>query len=805
MQSATHFGEPRERRGDSIQQIRRYRRLLWRSKWYLLVSGAIVTCASLAVVAVFVNRQHEESTTAIIGVENTADLTAVKDVSGLMQAQSDLILSRTFLRDIVRKLSLQLALRKFGRASIFDSVTVDSEAIVGDYRFTIDKRNKDRFTMDFAKETKGGFSLMDLVTPRGGVQIYAGKTRIAELSVLDGQGMRLVFSPQFRAAPHDFRFKIRPMQNAVEDLFNAITVKESDSRSGVSNIAVSVKGRDYRLIAEVANAVADAFVQKNISFKGARTHSVVASLEKQMEAVSRDLSSSADNLRSFRAANPSVGLSENVKQRISGLSQLEKGELDVKKSLADAQDLEARSLSASEEDRYRIAQEILVFLAAKNVTSTAAYQSELGDLTAQSRDLIRNYSDDHPLRVENARKLEKLSNDIITLLKYYVSSTQSALAGKSSDIQSMNSELQGLPSKELQLADLERRYQIFSDIYSTVLSRYHQAKVLNTGEVAEVFVMDQAVPPISPPVNIPRLLGMAIAVSLALTVFPVLVAGYFDRTAHSEDDFVLKTGGLVLEGIPKIDVLRKASHNGHWRGVHGSDGSTLIALQNEEGVSKEVFRALRTKIMLRLFDVNEKSVVVTSLEPGAGKSTVAVNLAYALAEQHLKTIVVDGDMRRGTLYKWFGKEQGPGLSDFIASPDAVAPETVASIIQTTNLPTLSFISAGTPVQSSSELLASERFAQIKEELTRRFQLVIMDSPPIEVVIDAAVIAHLFSGFLVVARAGKTNVVELTRKIGEFRDIEERVLGFVLNGVSSERSAKYYRYSSYYAAVPPDKG
>ena len=122
--------------------------------------------------------------------------------------------------------------------------------------------------------------------------------------------MRLVFCPPFRAAPHDFGFRIRPIQNAVENLFDVMTVKESDSRSGVLNIAVTVKGRDYRLIAEVANAIADAFVQKNASFKASRTHSVVASLEKQLEAVSRDLSSSAEMLRSFRAANPTVGLSE---------------------------------------------------------------------------------------------------------------------------------------------------------------------------------------------------------------------------------------------------------------------------------------------------------------------------------------------------------------------------------------------------------------------------------------------------------------------------------------------------------------
>ena len=794
--------QPRPQRGVATQRLRHYRRLLWRFKWYLLCSGIIVTCASLAILAVIVNRRHIESTTAIIGVENTADLTAVKDVSGLMQAQSDLIRSRTFLKGIVRNLSLQLVVRTFERSSIFDSVTVDSQVTAGAYRFVIDTKSKDSFAVYFAKEKQGEFYLMGMVMQGGGEQIYRGK--LSELSVLDGRGMHLVFAGQFRAAPHDFRFRIRPMQNAVETLFDAMTVKETDSRNGVSNIAVSVTGPDYRLIADMANAVAEAFVQKNFNFKSARTRSVVASLGKQLEAVSRDLSSSSELLRSFHAANPSVGLSENVKQRISGLSQSEKGEADVRKSLSGAQDLAAESAAASADDKLGIAQEIVAFLAARNVTSMAVYQSQLSDLIAQAHDLGRNYAEDHPLREENRRKLEKVTSDVLASLRGYISSSRSSLAGKSSDIQSMRSELQGLPSKELQLAELERRHQIFSDIYSSVLSRYNQARVLNTAEVAEVFVMDPAVPPIPPPVNLPELFGLVLALSLVIIILPVVTADYFDRTAHSEDDFTLKTGSVVLEGVPKIDVLRRKTRNGHLIGRHGNNGATLISVQNEEGVSKEVFRALRTKTMLRLFDVKEKSIVVTSLEPGAGKSTVAANLAYALAHQGLKTIVVDGDMRRGTLYKWFGKKQGPGLSDYLASPDAVTMETITSLIQTTSLPSLAFISAGTPVQFSSELLASERFAQLKKELARRFQLVIMDSPPIEAVIDAAVIAPMFSSFLVVARAGQTNVAELTRKIGEFPVIEDKVLGFVLNDVSSERSAKYYRYSSDYAAAAEDK-
>jgi capsular exopolysaccharide synthesis family protein len=179
-------------------------------------------------------------------------------------------------------------------------------------------------------------------------------------------------------------------------------------------------------------------------------------------------------------------------------------------------------------------------------------------------------------------------------------------------------------------------------------------------------------------------------------------------------------------------------------------------------------------------------------------------VAYAVAQQQTKTVVIDADLRRGTLYKWFSKSQGPGLSDYLASSEPFSAARVDALLQPTTLPNLFFISAGTPVQASSELLASDRFVRLKEELASRFSFIVVDSSPIEAVVDAAVFAHLFSAFLVVARAGQTDVVELTRKLAEFPVIEEKVLGFVVNDVFSERTAKYYHYSSYYSAVKPDK-
>jgi tyrosine-protein kinase Etk/Wzc len=496
-----------------------------------------------------------------------------------------------------------------------------------------------------------------------------------------------------------------------------------------------------------------------------------------------------------------VGLTDNVKQRIGGLSQLQKGLFDTKKSLSDAQNMQERYQASSGDDKVRIAGEIIVFLASRGVASASSYQTELNDLVVQARDQERSYASDHPIRVDNARKTETLTNDISSLLHDYIATSKNSLTGKSTDVQSMVSELQNLPTKELQLAELERRHQIFSDINSAVLSRYNQVKVLNTGEVAEVFVMDRAMPPIPPPVSLPKLMALALIAALSITLLPLLAYDFFDRTAHTEVDFNEKAGHHLLEGIPTIKVFRQYMQNGAAKHGHGTNGFAPITLQDKEVVIKEIFRVLRTKTLLKLDTYLEKSIIITSLEPGAGKSTVAANLAYAIARQKIKTLLIDGDLRRGTLYKWYGKKQEPGLSDYINAAEAQGGngfDGISSLIQTTSNPDLSFISAGKPEMMSSEVLASDRFGQLKRELEKRFSFIIIDSPPIDALADAAILAPLFSGVLVVARAGATDIQELLQRIAEFPNIEEKVLGYVLNNVSHSRSSKYYKYAAYYS-------
>ncbi|MBD3420949.1 MAG: polysaccharide biosynthesis tyrosine autokinase [Chitinivibrionales bacterium] len=210
----------------------------------------------------------------------------------------------------------------------------------------------------------------------------------------------------------------------------------------------------------------------------------------------------------------------------------------------------------------------------------------------------------------------------------------------------------------------------------------------------------------------------------------------------------------------------------------------------------EIFSSLRTKISLALQQCDEKSIVVTSLDMDAGKSTVAANMAISFAKQGLPTILIDGDMRRGVLHNTFVVNKSSGLSDFLFSEKQISEETVFELFQQTHVPNLYLVSSGHNLPNPIDLLTSERFVAVKQILNRHFGMIIFDSPPLGAATDAVTVVDLFSRYVLVAKAGATNIIDLNKKIDEFPILKNKIIGIVLNQAHVGKKLKYYKYSRY---------
>jgi capsular exopolysaccharide synthesis family protein len=776
--------------GTLFQQVQRYRHLFLSARWYLIAGSIVLAVAGGIAFVSMADRHPELPATALIGVDNKTGEPGIKEISGVMQAQSPLLMSRTILRETVKRLSLSFVLDGKSRAEIADSIIVDSAAASGTYRFALSKKVSGAFALVFVPESDIRQSIArGLASSRVVVQ-----GNLHQDAALVRPGVRLVFSKEFKTRPFDFSFRILGTPDAVEALFNRIEVKDGEAGHGTATIMLSVKGTDYALSAQVVNDISDEFVKKNLGFRKRRTEETLVSLKKQLDIARNDLFLAETQLREFRTVHPTVGISENLRQRVTGLADIQDSVAQWQKLLDEAKELHFALSGASPNEAPQRAEEAASFLIHRQVAAGTMLLSQLERLAFEGSGFERNYAADHPLTIENKRKLQSVAGEVANALQKYIWSCSQSIAGKTRAAKSLAGEVEMLPMRELQLAQLDRRLRIASEIYSTVLNSYNQVRASSAGEVAEVFVLDYAVPPVAPPVNVPKLLTLFSIAALMLLIMPLLIWNALKATVSDEEEFVRKTGKSLLESIPRSGALGK-----NCVCLSSADSETGIDTMKQHGAVHEIFRSMRTKVMFTARQHPGKSIVVTSLEPSVGKSTIAANLAAAMAAQNVPTLIVDADLRCGMLHEFFTKKQFPGLSDYLDPLGTHGTAGMSSILQPTFLPNLFFVSSGVPQTTSSELLSSDRFRLLKKELSSQFAHIIIDAPPLGPIIDAAVIDPYSSLYLVVARAGVSDVSALVNKIAEFKEIEKNILGYILNFAALDGKMKYYKYARYYTA------
>jgi capsular exopolysaccharide synthesis family protein len=283
-----------------------------------------------------------------------------------------------------------------------------------------------------------------------------------------------------------------------------------------------------------------------------------------------------------------------------------------------------------------------------------------------------------------------------------------------------------------------------------------------------------------------------------------------DKTAHTEVELKRLIDIPVIESIPEIKISaakkRKAKKRNVKKDASQTDGEplklvreidpTLITTDFAPNYINELFRSMRAKIMLSLAETPQKRIAVTSLNMDEGKSLIAANLAITIAQQKVKTLLIDGDMRRGVIHNMFLLDKKPGLSTLLLDDKLGDENAVRGCIQTTHVPNLHIIASGANIPNPSELLSSPRMADLFSFLSKEFGMIIFDTPPLGVAADAALVGELMSNFVVITKAGSTNLLDLRRKLAEYSIVRKKILGLVLNRAAVDRKLKYYKYSHY---------
>lgn len=291
-------------------------------------------------------------------------------------------------------------------------------------------------------------------------------------------------------------------------------------------------------------------------------------------------------------------------------------------------------------------------------------------------------------------------------------------------------------------------------------------------------VVTKALVPISPVwPNLPLLLVLGFVVGSVLAVCLALLLENLNTSVKAASD---------LDRLPGLPVLASVVRDRGWR------SSTPIVRDDPQGARGEAYRQLRTNLQFAAVDVRPKVILVTSALAAEGKSSVAGNLALALSQVGARVCLLDGDMRRPSVAKYFGLVGDAGLSTVL-----IGRATIDEVLQPAG--DVWVITSGTLPPNPAELLSSARFREILRELSERFDTVVIDSPPALPAADAAVLAAAADAVLLVVRSGKTTFNQLAQTVDSLDKVGARILGAVLNRVQpKEGGMGTYTYRSGYA-------
>jgi capsular exopolysaccharide synthesis family protein len=342
--------------------------------------------------------------------------------------------------------------------------------------------------------------------------------------------------------------------------------------------------------------------------------------------------------------------------------------------------------------------------------------------------------------------------------------------------------------KAIDYGVLERDVESSKQIYQSLLQRAKETGVSGELKTSNIRIVDEAdvsQDPVSPKRPLNLLLGLFGGAFCGIGV--AFFFEYLDNRIKTPEDLESHLGLPAMGLIPKIVVKE---------GV----GDPLISNGVPANFS-EAFRGLRTNILFSSAEEGARLLVVTSTGPGEGKTLVAANLAIGMAMAGQRVLLIDADMRRPRVHEALQIGRDPGLSNLL-----VGAAKAAEVVRKTTVPNFFVLPSGNTPPNPAELLGSKRFAEFLGSLQQHFDLVVIDTPPVMAVTDAAVIGYRASGVLFVVAADATSRHAAQAALDQLEHAHVRFVGAVLNRVDLEGNAyyysKYYRkeYAGYYTAT-----
>lgn len=581
-----------------------------------------------------------------------------------------------------------------------------------------------------------------------------------------------------------------PLSPAVAAFRSRVTVEPVP---GSRLVNLRFTAYDPTLASQVVNALAQLYIEQSLEFRFTTSTEATGWLGDRLKEQQERVQTAERALQQYREKEGLVNPEE-------------------RQSLVD-QKLQALNMAVLNARTDRIAKETVVaqlrnlapsalesFPSVMSSPVVQALKGQLSDLRRDETRLMETLGDKHPdmlkVRSQIRSTEDKLRNEMRSVVHAAEADYRTAASQEASlqaNLEAVKQEAMAVNRKAIEYSVLRREVDSNSQLYKDLLNRTKQTGLETELKTTNIRVVEKAeVPrrPISPQRS--RNYQLSVLLGLALGIGLVLVFEHFDNTLKTPEDVKDHLGLPFLGMVPDVGV-RPSSGNAP------RPGASPLILKNPQSAVAESYRVLRTNLIFSSADSTGRALVVSSANPGEGKTTTVANLASSLALNGAKVLAVDADLRRPTMHQHFGIQKTPGLSDLI-----VGKCQASQAIQATRFKGLQVLPCGYVPPNPAELLGSATMRQVVDALRSHYEWVLIDTPPILAMADTPVLCPLVDGIVLVVGAEVSSRPTIQRAIDQIQSVGGKIIGVVLNKVDLERNSYYYSqyygeyYRSYYA-------
>jgi len=739
--------------------VRRIAQALLRRKWLIIA----ITLAGTGIGFVLSHMQspvYQAQATLWIQVPSTQDQrqnVGPIQSGGLLQWASwvDLLQSFVVLDQVVRQQRFYLVTHNPADRAAFGTLQLKSAFAPADYRLDVSKDGR-----TFALSA-------------GERQIQRGNVGD---SVGNAVGLEWVPSPRDLWPGRQIRFRVRDPRDAaltLRDELQAVLPNQG------SFLRLVLTGPSPNATATTLNAVADRFVEVAAELKRQKLSELSKILNEQLTSSYTDLRRSEGALETFRVRTITLP-SEQSAPVTPGLEQTRDPvfrsffEMRVEREQLDRDRMNILAALA-QRDSEVAAMQLEVIPSVRGSSELSAALNQLAAKEAEARALRLQFGSVYP-------PLQRLNAEIGDLQHHAVPELAQKLAVelaarvRDSDarIGSASRELQQIPQRAIEEARLRRDVAIAENLYTTLQQRYEEARLAEVSSIPDVRILDRAVAPEKPLASRAKmLLALGIIGGLGASVLLALFLDRLDRRLRYPEQVTDGMGLPILGAIPRL-----------------RNGNRLAGAETQAQVV-EALRSIRLNLQHAYGSAGPLVIVISSPAGGDGKSFLASNLAVSFADAGHRTMVIDGDIRRGSLHRVFERPRKPGLIDHLGGQASRE-----DIVQKTSIDGVDFIACGTRKNAGPELLASAAMSQLLIGLRNQYGVIIVDCAPLGAGVDPLVVGTLTGNLVLVLRTGVTDREFALAKLGAVSRLPIRVLGAVLNDVRPGQGYEHYYHYSY---------